>query len=1044
VKERKIERSIAAFLRDALGWKETDAKPAVVNATLLFLIVAAFVVLKTIRDTSFLISYHVGALPQYMALNTLASALVAFLILRLYKILSLRHLFQIGLLVFATGTILLWEGFPFHISIKPKIFYLWVGIYGTIIPVQAWALVSTQLSSRQVKRTLGWVASGAILGGIAGGLLSRILVKQFGLQSLYPCSVLLMILAFAFCPAASGSLTETTPPVTKPLDKKKIATRYLMFLIIIVAIGTIVSTFLDFQFKAYTQREYRSETALGSFLGTFYALIGVSTLAIQLFITPFILKRIGLTAGLAAMPFLLFLGSGILYLRKSFSAVVMLRGSEELLTHSVNRSSFEVLQLAMPAYQKIKLKSLVDTIGIRVSELIGCLILIVLFTSKELPLTTLTIFNVILTFLWFVFALMLGIYEYPKRLKDQLRREELDLEVVRENLFSNDFHRTLPVLLRNAPKDTILRILELLDASDKNWLGRYLTSIDTTDPEVRLKTLQLLFLQKQDMTNKVKLLLSDPDPKVRTEAIHYVLTRDRPLKQLKESLNQDEDLSVRAALCATGLKVGSKETQNEIENILKIAITDKNEFALQEIAHVLQFVAASEFSIQIYKRLLSTPSIEVRKSALRSIGSTKPQSLIPILLKLTRVPALKADVRATLARFEQTLVPFLEEIILNHNESTPRRKLALKFAADVGGVSILDSVLEVAQDRDISLRFSAIKTLNYFRKSELLSADHPALFPLLEREIYTLESEQKLTAHFASEPKRLIYTLLSQRIVWTTQRIFRMLGLIFPADDMYHVYLAWSSTDERKRDAGLELLEHTLPAELNSRLLPLLETSQPLTVDLEKSRADAFQILLDDKDPLLIAAAALDMDEKEWNRWSDQIRKLQAEEPHTLLKETIQRRSPQMDTNENKEMTIIEKMEHLSKIDLFSNLSSPELLLISEIATEAEFDIGTILYKEGDPSEEIISLVRGRVELVRNDEPAGWIEAGESVGTLEILTSKNRVSTAIVRDTALCLRITGETFWEILEDYTPVCHGVISVLAEKIETLIKDPNEPKR
>ena len=170
MKERKVERSIAAVLGNALGWEKTDAKPAVVNATLLFLIVAAFVVLKTIRDTSFLISYHIGALPQYMALNTLASALVAFLLLRLYNILSLRKLLQIGLIVFATGTILLWQGFPFHIAIQPKIFYIWVGIYGTIIPVQAWALVSTQLSSRQVKRTLGWVASGAILGGIAGGV----------------------------------------------------------------------------------------------------------------------------------------------------------------------------------------------------------------------------------------------------------------------------------------------------------------------------------------------------------------------------------------------------------------------------------------------------------------------------------------------------------------------------------------------------------------------------------------------------------------------------------------------------------------------------------------------------------------------------------------------------------------------------------------------------------------------------------------------------------------------------------------------------------
>jgi hypothetical protein len=33
------------------------------------------------------------------------------------------------------------------------------------------------------------------------------------------------------------------------------------------------------------------------------------------------------------------------------------------------------------------------------------------------------------------------------------------------------------------------------------------------------------------------------------------------------------------------------------------------------------------------------------------------------------------------------------------------------------------------------------------------------------------------------------------------------------------------------------------------------------------------------------------------------------------------------------------------------------------------------------------------------------------------------------------LKIQGETFWEILEDYTPVSHGVIEVLVQQIEQL---------
>ena len=85
---------IPSAVHNALGWKEEDAKPAILGATLLFLIVAAFVLLKTIRDTSFLIKYPASTLAQYMALNTLISGAVAFLLLGLYKFISLRRLLQ--------------------------------------------------------------------------------------------------------------------------------------------------------------------------------------------------------------------------------------------------------------------------------------------------------------------------------------------------------------------------------------------------------------------------------------------------------------------------------------------------------------------------------------------------------------------------------------------------------------------------------------------------------------------------------------------------------------------------------------------------------------------------------------------------------------------------------------------------------------------------------------------------------------------------------------------------------------------------------------
>lgn len=1013
-------------------------KPAIRGALLLFFIIAAFIVLKTIRDALFLSIYPARLLPRYMAWNTVVSSAVAFSLLHIYKFVSLRRLLQAALLLFFVSVLLVWEGLPGHIHVKPTTFYVWIGVYGTIITVQGWSLVSTQLSARQAKRTLGFIGGGAILGGIAGGMLARTLVEEWGLQSLFPCAAMLIAVAFFSCPAASGSLTESTPPATPATrDKTKRRIRYALLLLVILAISTIVSTFLDFQFKAYTQREYQTEKALGYFIGSFYAVLGVASFIFQLFITPFLLKRLGLAAGMAAMPLLLLLGSSAVYWRKSFAAMVTLRGSEELLRHSLDRSSFEALLMAIPAHQKIRLKSLVETIGNRAAELIGCLVLIWLFTGGNLPLTTLTVFNMGLTFLWFVCALWLGLQKYPKLLREELRREEVDLETVRENLLSNEFYRMLPALLRNAKKDTVLSILDLLEASEKNWIGRYLTSIDSPDPKVRLKTLHLLFFQKADMRYKVKRLTTDPDPKVRAEAIHYVCVRSRSPRQFVNKFQKDEDLAVRIATCAPGLKAGSETEREELERLFKRAEEEGQEIALQEIAHVIQFVAPNDFTVSIYKRLLSNSALEVRKAALRSLGYTKPQILIPILLKLTRVPALKADVRATLAKFGKMLIPYLEEIILNPGESIPRRKLSLKIAADVGGVAILDSVLKVARDPSISLRFSALKTLNYFRKNGILKSDHPALLPLIYREISLLESDVKRALQFQPQQDRLMSTLFKQRIVWTYERVFRALGLILPWDAVYHAYHGWISGDSRKRDAALEFIEQTLPPELRDRLLPMLENVED-ELPPENGRSDrihAFTSVLEEKDPLLISAAIPEIDEKEFEQWGPAIQKLQDELQNPLIEETLHRRFESMENKEKRPMTTIEKMENLSKIDLFSRLSPSELLLLSEGATEVEFEADHVIYKEGDPAQEIFNLIRGSVELVRGGESICTVVQGESFGTLEVLSNKNRMSTTVAIEKSQCLRIQGDTLWEIMEDYTPVCHGIIEVLVQQIENL---------
>jgi len=131
----------------------------------------------------------------------------------------------------------------------------------------------------------------------------------------------------------------------------------------------------------------------------------------------------------------------------------------------------------------------------------------------------------------------------------------------------------------------------------------------------------------------------------------------------------------------------------------------------------------------------------------------------------------------------------------------------------------------------------------------------------------------------------------------------------------------------------------------------------------------------------------------------------------------------------------VQKIEHLGRVDIFTGLGAHELLVLAERSEEVLFPPGATIFSEGAPAADIYSVVTGRVELCRE---AGRIEVlgpGESFGTLAALTREPRFFTARATERSRCLRLHRDTFWEIVEAYPQVAHGVIETLARKVEAL---------
>ena len=94
--------------QERFGLPDGLQKVTLLCAGLLFAVTAAFIILKTARDGLVLSDYAANALPWFMALTTVVTALVAATYIRLFKKLSLGPAVELSLKAFAVGTLILW------------------------------------------------------------------------------------------------------------------------------------------------------------------------------------------------------------------------------------------------------------------------------------------------------------------------------------------------------------------------------------------------------------------------------------------------------------------------------------------------------------------------------------------------------------------------------------------------------------------------------------------------------------------------------------------------------------------------------------------------------------------------------------------------------------------------------------------------------------------------------------------------------------------------------------------------------------------------
>src|SRR4030095_7795883 len=127
----------------------------------LFLVIASFVVGKSIRDALFIDEFGALLLPYADIGVAMVVGLWVSVYLRLARRLTLRQLLVVSLLFFAVNCLIFWM---IALNSRPAwltpVIYVWVGMFGVVAPAQVWTLATALLTTREAKRMYGFVGSG--------------------------------------------------------------------------------------------------------------------------------------------------------------------------------------------------------------------------------------------------------------------------------------------------------------------------------------------------------------------------------------------------------------------------------------------------------------------------------------------------------------------------------------------------------------------------------------------------------------------------------------------------------------------------------------------------------------------------------------------------------------------------------------------------------------------------------------------------------------------------------------------------------------------
>ena len=1037
-------------------------------AVFFFFLLAANNVIKIVRDSLFLSRFPITQLAYVYLLAALLASGITTIYSHYTSRLSLSQIILGSHVFFVLNIIVFWFLITFYDSAWVLYgFYMWSAIVGLVAVAQFWTLANVLFNPREGKRLFGIITAAGTLGAMAGGFGANLAVTfLFGTNELLWLILVLFAGAFAAAWFAIKEARHVFPKNEEQMaaDERQFrddsgvvrslrGSAYLRTIAALLFISVIVSTLIDYQFKAAAKTAYPSAEGLASFFGTYYAFLSVITLFAQVWLTGRLLMGFGLTPSLLILPFTVLGGTISLLLWPGLFTATGTRLAEASLRTSLNDSGVEILYLPIPAFIKKKIKVFLDVTVERLGD--GTAALIILFCTLFLrrPETSaIGYFSLGLIFVWIavVFFVRQG---YMGALRNSLAQREISFEETRIDFDKETVDAVLKALQGKSEQSLLFGLNLALQFDPKLVAPRLPRNLlRHSSPDVRAQAIQLLSASPDQTTmNEINEMLKDENDEVQAEAIGAACAIFKAdAVSIARSYIKSPAARVKRRALECLLRHGDEVARaGALDGVREMVDSRDGEQTRVEAAHLMGDVTHATFALYLSKLIQEDPSRHVIREAMMAAGKRRYLEVVGDIIFRLGDKETKTGAQEALIEYGEAAVKPLRDALFDSRVSREIRFNIPRTLGKIHSQSAMNALFGGLLEQDRSIRFRAILALEQMtRRFADLKVDRKVV------ESAILSDAMLYSQRFAifyvlfansdeSMPQRisLLDQALRDSMERVRERVTWLLSLIYPAKDIRGIWSALNSGDPTKQAHAVELLDNLLTGDVKRYSFLLYgDALQPGRFKIALgflgwpglNPNSALRMLLEQEDVWLSAATMWEIGLRGVTGFHEEIVKsLKSENP--VLRETAEQVIQRSDRGmEPAKLTPIDKVIFLKSVDIFAHLTIEQLGRVAGLTTEVRFQPDETIVHEGEPIDAVYLLLSGWVVLEKAGQKAREIGEGNAFGTVAALDFKPAVHTIKAVDHVHALRLDARDLHDLLSQDIELVEGVIRVLCRII------------